>query len=469
MSLKLFNRARRAARTAGFRLGAWHLAFFLAGNLFVLGLAYLLLAASLQKQDRGDILSRMSDLSGEYRTGGLLALYKEIAQTMDTPGNPDWFFVRLIRTDGEVNTVSPLKDPSVYDLSKLGAPALPGETRWDFLPAKGDEVSLEVASVELKDGAVLQVGRDTSDREGFLEHFRSTALAILLPAALLGLLGSVFLTRRALRPLRHLADTVRAIESGKLHSRVRVRGSGDELDELGRLFNLMIDRISLLVSGMHDALDNVAHDLRTPMTRLRAVAETALLPEKTPEARAEALSDCLEESEKVLALLNALMDISEAETGMMKLNPEPSDLSALLREAAEVYGYPAEAKAITILVSAPVPVRLRCDRARVRQSIANLIDNAVKYTRPGGKVHLSARLEGGEAVAEIADTGPGIPAADLPRIWDRLYRGDSSRSEKGLGLGLSLVRAAAKAHGGRAEVSVSAAGSVFTLKLPAAR
>lgn len=469
MFSKNLERFKTVSRTAGFRLGAWQFAVFMAGTLGVLGLAYLMLSLQLQNKDRQTILAELRELSAAYREEGLPGLREKVRQ--DKPPGGEWFFVRLARDGGSPEIISAIKGPAAFDLSGLGRPAEPAATRWDLLPAPGEEDELEAASELLPDGAVLSVGAATSEREEFLEDFRAVSLGILAAAALFGFFGSVFLTRRALRPLQHLVETVRAIEAGDLAARAPTRGTGDELDEAAGLFNRMLDRISALVRGMREALDSVAHDLRTPLTRLRASGETALLHGRGEKDCREALSDSLEESEKVLSLLNAIMDVSEAETGTMKLKPEPVDLAAALAETAELYQYAAEAKDISISVAAePGLEALACDRARLRQLLGNLADNAVKYTPRGGAVALSAGRVSGEIFIRVKDTGPGIPAKDLPRIWDRLYRADASRSEKGLGLGLSLVKAVMQAHGGRAEaVSPPGGGAEFTLYFPAQR
>jgi signal transduction histidine kinase len=275
-------------------------------------------------------------------------------------------------------------------------------------------------------------------------------------------------TWSALQPVRALAETVRAImRTGRTQARVPVDQQADALSDLSVLVNAMLDRIDAVVSGMRGALDNVAHDLRTPMTRLRGIAETALQSDD-PVTLREALADCLEESERIVAMLTTLMDISEAETGTMALRHEPGSLRALVTQAVDLYEEVAEQRGIELSANLPDDLSVVVDRSRMRQVLANLIDNAVKYTASGGRVELTASADpGGWTRLAVEDTGIGIPAVELPHIWDRLYRGDKSRSTRGLGLGLSLVRAIVEAHGGRVSVvSTPGTGSRFEVHLP---
>jgi signal transduction histidine kinase len=241
------------------------------------------------------------------------------------------------------------------------------------------------------------------------------------------------------------------------------------VDELSAVFNQMVARIETLVSGIKGALDNVAHDLRTPIARLRARAEAALSSAGDTAVVRAALADCVEEADRVIALLTTLMDISEAQTGTMRLSPGPVPVIQVANDTIALYEDTAEERGVALSSDVAGGLVVHGDEQRIRQALANLMDNALKYTGSGGRVTISAeRTRGGDIAIAVTDTGAGIAAADLPRIWERLYRGDASRPESGLGLGLSLVRAIADAHGGRAEVtSAPGQGSTFRLILPA--
>src|SRR5439155_1450562 len=253
--------------------------------------------------------------------------------------------------------------------------------------------------------------------------------------------------------------------------RLPVGGTNDAIDELTSLFNAMLDKIEGLVDAMRGALDNVSHDLRTPLTRLRGTAEMALAAEPDIDRYREALADCLEESDRVLVMLNTLMDISEAESGTLQLTREPVSLHEVVDRAVDLYRDVAETKGVRLTVAPGDAIVVSGDRTRLEQVAANLIDNAVKYTAAGGRVDVEVARDGGRALLRVRDTGAGIPADELPRIWDRLFRGDTSRTERGgyIGLGVlvtSMLVTGAAWLGTAADPQASAVRNVSAVTTP---
>jgi signal transduction histidine kinase len=458
----------RLRRTLGFRLALWYSALFVVSSLAVTSLTYVLLEASLEQRDHDLIRSTLARYVSQYELGGLAALNQAIATDART-GRHERLFVRVLGRGGaEAVFFTMPADWGEFDLDKLETPGLRAGQAWARLPGHGG-TALEVASVRLEDGTVFQVGKSTEARVLLLTHFRALALVLLVTTVVVGLLGGALLTHWALQPLRRLIGIVRGIvDTGHLASRVPTRQTGDPLDELGALFNGMLDRIETLIAAMRGSLDNVAHDLRTPLTRLRGIAETTLQADGDAPTCREALADCLEESERIEGMLTTLMDISEAETGTMRLQLEAVELAPLLDQVRELYADLAEEKGLRLEVHAAPGLVAWADPQRLRQVVANLVDNAVKYTQEGGRIAVvSEAAEAGVSI-EVSDTGIGIPAGDLPRVWERLYRGDASRSERGLGLGLSLIRAVVEAHSGNVDVrSAAGEGSTFRVWLPA--
>ena len=432
---------RPFTRTFGLRLATWYATLFVLGSVAIVVLTYALTAASLQQRDQQVIREKLGEYAAAYERGGIDGLADTVRAEQRTA--PERLFVRVLDQGAETIVLSQ--------------------------PEGWDPATLELASLRTADGTLVQVGKSSESRDDLLARFRAALGLVTLSIVVIALGGGLLATRSALAPIRALIAAVgRIVDTGRIDARVPLAGTGDALDELTALFNAMQDKIEGLVSAMRGALDNVSHDLRTPLTRLRGTAELALAAQPDAERYREALAECVEESDHVLVMLNTLMDISEAESGAMQLRLAPVALGDVVARAVDLYRDVADAKGVALEVKPGGGVIVDADRTRLEQVAANLIDNAVKYTPAGGRVDVGVRAEDGRAILTVADTGAGIPADELPRIWDRLFRGDTSRTERGLGLGLSLVKAVVEAHGGTVEVqSEPGKGTELTVTLPA--
>lgn len=457
---------RSYRRSFAFRLNLWFAATVTAVTLALFLAAYFLLSISIEQKDRELIRAQLDLYRSWYEDGGLLGLSQRFAAQAEN--GRETFFVRATGPDSRGLFVS--QPAAATALNPAALDALVTEPReWTRLPAGARTGPWLVATARLGDGHWLQVGKTTEAHEALLEHFRIVAFWVLLLGLALGLLAGYVLTGRALDPIRRLIVAVhRVLATGKMDDRVPLRaGPGDELQELTELFNRMLEKNGALLRGMREALDNVAHDLRTPLTRLRGSAERTLAAPPGPADR-ETISDALEETERVILLLDTITDISEAETGLMRLARTDVSLVEAVAEAVSLYEMVAEDRGITVRNEVPAGTVVFADPQRLRQALVNLLDNALKYTPRGGAVTIFAETLPDATVLGVRDTGPGIAPDDMPRIWERLYRGDKSRSERGLGLGLALVKAIAQAHGGRSQVeNQPGSGAVFRFILPA--
>jgi len=447
------------------RLTLGYAALFVVSTLALFVLTSALLLGYMRERDRAYTRARLDDFAGAYARAGVAGVARA-ANALRSDDRGEELLVRVSDRNNRTLFLVPPEDWSVAEFRDLALrPTEPGARV--LVQSAGRTETVEVVAVRLADGVRLEAGMSSDERDDVVESFPDTFIAVSLPTLLLALLGGAFMGQRAVRPVRRLSETMRSIiETGNVGERAPRAPARGEIGELYRLFDLTFDRVEALIAGLRNTLDDVAHDLRTPLTRIRGVAEVALHDGRDEEGYREALADVVEASESASATLDAIIDVGEAEAGARELRLENVSVGKLLFGVSELYADAAEVRGVSLVVDAPDDIVVPADRALLGRVVANLVDNAVKYGGPGGHVVLGARQDEKHVLIEVRDDGPGIPAADLPRIWDRHFRSDGSRSERGLGLGLSLVRAGVEAHGGYATVhSVEGEGATFTVHL----
>ncbi|MBI5770643.1 MAG: HAMP domain-containing histidine kinase [Verrucomicrobia bacterium] len=460
----MFDRLRQSL---ALRLAAQYAFVFALATALLFGALYWVLGETLVQRERVNVERRAEILATVYELRGVAGV-----ASLSSDPSPELraFFVRLVNARGELlwSLVPPDWVETQVQLIPL---PLFGELRREVRTERIPQNALRdyaIATRSLADGNGLQVGRLTDSRAVLLQPVRRAFLPAGVLALLLSLGLGTLLAWRATRPLRLVSDTARRIiETGDLAARVPDAGARGELAVLVRQLNTLLDKNAAHVRVLRETLDNLAHDLRTPLTRLRGTAELALQDTGDPAEAKAALSDCIEESDRLLHVLEALLDITAAEAGALKLDRDRRDLRTLTERAVDLYREVAEEKRITVTLDQPAPVEAAVDAIRLGQAVNNLVDNALKYTPAGGRVTVAAHQEPGAAIITVSDSGPGVPVAERDAIFRRLYRGDASRSQRGLGLGLSLVKAIVESHGGTVAVDDAPGGGArFTVRLP---
>jgi len=450
----------RFLHTNAFRIAAVYFVLFAVSVLALLIFFYVSTAGFLERQIEATVDAEIRGLQEQHDFDGLIQVIHE----RSAPGRADNMLYLL--TDPELN-------PLAGNLSQWPREAHQVRPGWFLFPIQvatrnGPETHNVLCSVfVLGNNDHLLVGRDLRDAAEFRNRILVTLAWSGLIALVLGIAGGVVMTRNMLNRVEVVAKTTEQIIRGDFAQRVPLSGSGDEFDQLGMNLNVMLDQIERLMTGMRQVTDNIAHDLRTPLSRLRARLEVTLLERPDAARYAEALRETISEADQLLGTFNALLSIAEAEAGSRRDNATLVDLTAIARAVAELYEPVAEEKGLVLRFDAPAPVNVRGDRHLLSQAIANLLDNALKYT-PSGEVVLSVRGNDSSARVAVADSGPGIPADRREAVFDRFVRLEGSRSTPGNGLGLSLVRAVARLHDGTATLEDNNPGLKAVLALPRA-
>ncbi|GBE44843.1 sensor kinase CusS [bacterium BMS3Bbin10] len=453
--LKLF-------RTTTFRLALILMALFGTAAAGAIGYIYWQTNVLLSRQLEQTIEAEIQGLAEQYRAGGMLNLAKTVANRSLTPGNSLYLVTNASgqRVAGNLTSIS-------QDLwNSVGRV----EFVYDRPGQKGTESRLALASVfRLTGGFRLIVGRDIEDRRVFERVVRSAFFLGLGFMALVGLGGGWVVSRSLLTRIDAVTEISRTIMTGDLSGRVPVYGSGDELDRLSENLNVMLERIEQLMVGMREVSDNIAHDLKTPLNRLRNRAEAALREKGGAKPYREALERTIEEADDLIKTFNGLLSIARLEAGTAGEAKEEIDVGALIQDVVELYEPAAEDKGMSLTANAPKGVYLTADRQLIGQALANLIDNAIKYGSDddvGGAIHVSAAEIDDVIEITVSDNGPGVLEKDRKRILKRFVRLEESRSRPGSGLGLALVAAVAYSNGGEVRLDDNKPGLSAVLSLP---
>lgn len=457
----------KVLRSTAFRLTLVYLVVFAVFAISLLGYLAWNSRRLINEQITATVNAEISELHDEYERGGIRQLLLAVEDRALRPGS-NLYLVTTATGQGLAGNVGSLAAGTMSQAgwSEISYQRLEGQDR-------GDHRAL-VRVFELPSGFRLLVGRDLEERQRLLRIVGAGGRWSILLVVALGLGGGIFVSRRVLRRIDAMTHATQRIMAGDLSERVPVGRSGDELDRLAENLNAMLERIEALMVGLKEVSDNIAHDLKTPLTRLRNRAEQALAFGGDEAKYRAALERTIDESDGLITTFNALLMIARAESGQARDGMDEFDAFEVAQSIQELYEPLAEDKGLALTVTGEGPATIYGNRELVSQALANLVENAIKYGKPRESenpaktagIEVDARLSGDYVLLGVADHGPGIPEADRRRVVERFVRLEASRTEPGSGLGLSLASAVAILHGGELQLSDNNPGLHAVLKLP---
>ncbi|OIN95192.1 MAG: hypothetical protein AUJ48_03730 [Deltaproteobacteria bacterium CG1_02_45_11] len=454
--------------TLAFRLTLWYASTFTLSSFGAFLIFYIIISSIIQERTDQGLLNDLAEFSSILELKGDNSLAAEMNIEAESDGEGKIFF-RLLDPKGDEIASSNMSSWRGVGIGRIALTRVLGGEHHAFetLSWQGQPHKARIVYGVIGPGKIMQIGRSLEDDARFLAAFRevfgTSMIGIMFFAALIGW----FMAKRALSDVEEVTQAALDISKGAFDRRVRVRAKGDEIVQLATVFNRMLDRIYELVTGMREVTDNIAHDLKTPVARIRGLAESELNAGKSNDNSQNLAADIIEECDYLLQMIDTMLELSETEAGVAELAKEKVDIVGVIQGACELFSPIAENKSVSLISKAANRRFVSGDIRGLQRMIVNLLENAIKYTRPGGTVTISIHDADDQIVIAVHDTGVGISKDDLPHIFKRLYRCDTSRSQPGFGLGLSLAVAIAKAHGGDITVtSTPGEGSIFTVNLP---
>jgi signal transduction histidine kinase len=465
------KRVKNQFNQISYRLAFTYLSFFIPCYLITFGIFYVWTSDFLKTRDRDLIDSRVGQYQEIVEKEGVSGV-KRIYEDSKMRTGAARYILQLTDLSGDILFFHKPEEieRDFQDLAEqLKIVRGLENNAWFYLEATDpDEESIEVKTVVLNNDLRLSIGASTEGRYELLEKFQAIFLTIFIPLLLSSIFLSIFIAQKFLRPINNLSNLIKDIKGGNLSSRATLPQIEDELYELTTAFNDMLSQIEYLIEAMKDTLDNVAHDLRTPLARARLAAEIALKNE-SPEQMKIAAEESVENLDNILNMIQTIMTMSGLNSKTVSLKREKFQAKEVIVDIVDLYTFVAEEKNIFIEVQCAEVIYVFADKLMIRQALANLVDNAIKYSPNNTKIYISCYETNNEIYFSVKDEGHGILEVDLPRVWERLFRADKSRHEKGFGLGLSLVKIFIESNGGSVSVeSTIGRGSIFKFTLPQA-
>jgi heavy metal sensor kinase len=458
----------RPPGTLASRLTLWYAGIFTISTLVAFGVFYLVISTALSKNRDQDLIADVQEYSSMLAAEGIEKVKAEMAWEALSDGQ-EHIFLRLLTTAGKELAAT---DMSAWRSVGTGSHALEKLKRGadyvlETLDLPEQEFKARTVYGSIGPDLVLQIGESLEEDAEFLELHRTVFIPLMAVMVIIAAIVGWLMARRALTGVEEVTQTAIEISKGALDKRVPFKARGDEIERLATTFNYMLDHINALIKGMREMSDNIAHDLRSPLARIRGVAEMALTTPATEEEHRAMAGSMLEECDRLLGMINAMLDIAEAESGAGEIKLEEVDLVSVIQRACELFQAIAEESSVTIAADLPERCLVYGEARKFQRMVANLLDNALKFTPAEGTVTVSLRANNGQVVISVSDTGIGISEDDLPHVFKQFYRCDNSRAQHGTGLGLSLVKAIAGSLGGSVKATSNLGkGSTFTVIIP---
>lgn len=457
----MFSGMMKKRRTLTFKLITLYITLYLCSFLLCMLIAFVVFYRSTERNEIKIVNDEIQEIVDKTRNGSFEDLVKESSEEILELGSTN-LLIHLKYQDQDYF----LPTREAWD-GYLGALPNPPHDKTISISRRGSMSFLRVGAATLPCGAVLHMGYISNSKKDLLDLFVHISGVIFIPILLAGIAIGYYMVTRSLRDISRVRRTAVEIYRGDLDSRVERSYTGDELDQLSEAFNTMLSRINFLIKNMAEMVNNLAHDLRSPLTKLKANAEIALMSDKPAEFFRAVLEKSLSDYDRIITLINHVLSISEAETGVAPLHFEWVGVRELVESVHEFYAPLAVNSGIEFVMVEIDDLSIRVNKARIWQCLCNIVDNAFKFSGGGACIRLSAKRCDCCAVIAISDTGIGIAEKDLPYIFERFFKVDRGRTGQGYGLGLNLARAIVVMHGGRIEVeSAVGEGTTFSIILP---